>query len=58
MFLHDYEELTEEVIRLMPLEELQNAVIRMLNVKCKSSEDYCGFVLAPDELADAFRGRE
>ena len=57
MFLHEYDELTEEVVRSMPLEELQNAVIRMLKVKCKNSEDYYGFVLAPDELADAFRGR-
>ena len=58
MFLHEYDELTDEVVRAMPIEELQNAVIRMLKVECVNADDYNGFVLIPDKMADAFRGRE
>ena len=45
----------------MPEDELREAVIRAFSVECRKfarDDSWMGSFLLPDEIADAFRGRE
>lgn len=52
--------LKEEDIRAMSKKDLQEAVIRMFACECKkfAEDSWHGSFLLPDDLADAFRGRQ
>ena len=50
-------EMRESKIREMSHEELIEAVIRMFSVEAVNSEEWRGAVYLPDQLADAFRGK-
>ena len=55
-----YSGLKESDIRAMSKEELQEAVIRMFACECikfSDTDSWHGDFLLPDDLADAFRGR-
>ena len=57
MILNAYGSITEDEIRYMSHNDLIEAVLRMLSVKEESAKDWNGYILLPDELADAFRNR-
>jgi hypothetical protein len=51
----------KEDIMKMPEDELRKAVIRAFSVECRNfarDDSWLGSFLLPDEIADAFRGRE
>lgn len=47
----------ENDVRTMSHEELVQAVLRLFSVPTQKCEDWNGDCYIPDELADAFRGR-
>jgi hypothetical protein len=51
----------KEDIMNMPEDELRKAVIRAFSVECRNfakNDSWMGSFLLPDEISDAFRGRE
>ena len=56
-----YSGCTKDDIMNMPEDELRKAVIRAFSVECRNfakNDSWLGLFLLPDEIADAFRGRE